>query len=71
MPEADRSAAAQEDLLALYHHFRLSLKRDEGAVGADIDQNEFVAAVLNPGVLAGRLAVRYDDVAGALPAELY
>ena len=71
MPEADRSPAAQEDLLAFYRHFRLALKRDESAVGADIDQNEFVAAALDPRVLAGRLAVRYDDIAGVLPAELY
>jgi hypothetical protein len=71
MPEADRSAAAQENLLALYRHFRLALKRNEGAVGADIDQNEFVAAALNPRVLAGRFAVRYDDIAGALPPKLY
>src|SRR5437762_6203879 len=71
MPEADRSAAAQKDLLALHRHFSLTLKRYEGAVGTDVDQNEFVAAALDPCVLARRFAVRYDDVAGVLPAELY
>jgi len=71
MPEADRSSAAQKDLLALHRHFRLALKRNEGTVGADVDQNEFVAAAFDPGVFAGRLAVRYHDIAGILPAELY
>src|SRR5258706_11404487 len=71
MPEADRSAAAQKDLLALYGHFRLAVKRNESAVGADVDQNELVAAKFNPRVLARRFAVRYDDVARALPAERY
>src|SRR5258705_13338134 len=71
MPESDRSAAAQKDLLALYRHFGLAVESDESSVGADIDQNELVAAKFNPRVLAGRFAVRYDDVARALPAERY
>src|SRR4029077_5171698 len=70
MPEADRSAAAQKDFLALYGHFRFALKVNESAVGADVDQDEFFAPAFNPSVLARRLAVRYDDVAGVLPAEL-
>jgi hypothetical protein len=71
MPKADRSASMQHDLLALYDHFRSAVEGNESAVGADIDQNEFVAAAFNPRVLARRLAVSYHNVAGTLPAELY
>src|SRR5258708_7359738 len=71
MPEADRSAAAQKDLLALYGHFGLAVKRDISAVGADIDKNDFGARSFNPGGLARRFGVRYDAVARAPPPERY
>src|SRR5687767_13129807 len=70
VPEPDEAAGPQHQLLAPQHYvLGLSREPHPRAVGAVVGEYELVTPPLDPGVLAGGLAIAHDDVAGAIAAE--